>query len=151
MLGLDTFSGLPPLSEQDKLFAPADATYLNQTLFTETSLAGVQALIDRAELGAHVELREGLFSQSLPLLEEQKYHYVNIDCDLFEPHIECLEYFYPRMVKGGVIFFDDYNSVNYPMAGKAIDQFFETKPEALAQIRYGDDAPNRTKAYVVKY
>lgn len=151
MLGLDTFSGLPPLSDQDKLFAPADATYLNKTLFTETSLSGVQALIDRADLGRYVELHEGLFSHSLPLLEEQKYHYVNIDCDLFEPHIECLEYFYPRMVQGGVIFFDDYNSINYPMAGKAIDQFFKDKPEKLAQIRYGDDAPNRTKAYVVKY
>ncbi|WP_323165112.1 TylF/MycF/NovP-related O-methyltransferase [Pseudomonas atacamensis] len=151
MIGLDTFSGLPPLSEQDKLFAPADATYLNQTLFTETSLAGVQALVDRAELTEFVELREGLFSQSLPLLEEQQYHYVNIDCDLFEPHIECLEYFYQRMVPGGVIFFDDYNSINYPMAGKAIDQFFADKPEILAQIRYGNDAPNRTKAYIVKY
>lgn len=151
MTGLDTFSGLPPLSEQDKLFAPADATYLNKTLFTETSLAGVQALVDRAELTKFVELREGLFSQSLPLLEEQQYHYVNIDCDLFEPHIECLEYFYPRMVPGGVIFFDDYNSINYPMAGKAINQFFADKPETLAQIRYGNDAPNRTKAYIVKY
>lgn len=55
------------------------------------------------------------------------------------------------MVRGGVIFFDDCNSVEYPMAGKAIDQFFKDKPETLAQIRYGDDAPNRTKAYVVKY
>lgn len=151
LVGLDTFSGLPPLSEQDKLLAPEDATYRNQTLFTETSLAGVQALVDNAGLTANVELRQGLFSQTLPLLEEREYHYVNIDCDLFEPHIECLEYFYNRMVPGGVIFFDDYNSINYPMAGKAIDQFFSDKPEKLAQLRYGDDAPNRTKAYVVKY
>ncbi|MFY1666487.1 TylF/MycF/NovP-related O-methyltransferase [Pseudomonas sp. Pseu.R1] len=151
MIGLDTFSGLPPLSEQDKMLAPEDAVYRNQTLFTETSLAHVQSLVDSAGLSAHVELREGLFSQTLPLLREERYHYVNIDCDLFEPHIECLEYFYNRMVKGGVIFFDDYNSVNYPMAGKAIDEFFSDKPEKLAQIRYGDDAPNRTKAYVVKY
>lgn len=151
MLGLDTFCGLPPLSEQDKQYAPADATYLTKTLFTETSKAGVQALVDKAGLSGSVELREGLFSETLPTLDEQRYHYVNIDCDLFEPHIECLEYFYPRMVPGGVIFFDDYNSVNYPMAGKAIDQFFSDKPEKLAQIRYGDDAPNRTKAYVVKY
>ncbi|WP_325918172.1 class I SAM-dependent methyltransferase [Pseudomonas frederiksbergensis] len=149
--GLDTFSGLPPLSEQDKLYAPADAAYRDKTLFTETSLAGVQALVDEAGLGASVELRQGLFSQSLPLLEEQLYHFVNIDCDLFEPHIECLEYFYSRMVQGGIIFFDDYNSINYPMAGKAIDKFFAEKPEKLAQIRYGNDAPNRTKAYIVKY
>ncbi|MFV3382742.1 TylF/MycF/NovP-related O-methyltransferase [Pseudomonas sp. NY15354] len=151
MIGMDTFSGLPPLSEQDKLLAPEDAVYRNQTLFTETSRAGVQALVDAAGLTGQVELIEGLFSQSLPLLEERKYHYVNIDCDLFEPHIECLEYFYPRMVRGGVIFFDDYNSVNYPMAGKAIDQFFLDKREKLAQLRYGYDAPNRTKAYIVKY
>jgi hypothetical protein len=151
MIGLDTFNGLPPLSEQDKFLAPADATYRNKTLFTETSLASVQELVDRAQLTEFIDLREGLFGQSLPLLEEQKYHFVNIDCDLFEPHIECLEYFYPRMVPGGVIFFDDYNSISYPMAGKAIDQFFADKPEKLAQMRYGNDAPNRTKAYIVKY
>lgn len=151
MLGLDTFSGLPPLSEEDKQHAPEDAIYRTKTMFTETSLSGVQTLITEAGLNDNVELRQGLFSQTLPTLEEQLYHYVNIDCDLFEPHIECLEYFYPRMVPGGVIFFDDYNSINYPMAGKAIDQFFADKPEKLAQIRYGHDAPNRTKAYMVKY
>lgn len=151
MIGLDTFNGLPPLSEQDKFFAPADATYRNKTLFTETSLASVQERVDREQLTKFVELREGLFGQSLPLLQEQKYHFVNIDCDLFEPHIECLEYFYPRMLQGGIIFFDDFNSINYPMAGKAIDHFFADKPEELAQMRYGNDAPNRTKAYIVKY
>ncbi|WP_099267476.1 TylF/MycF/NovP-related O-methyltransferase [Pseudomonas sp. ICMP 561] len=151
MLGLDTFSGLPPLSEEDKQHAPADAIYRNKTLFTETSLSGVQKLVDQAGLSTSVELRKGLFSETLPTLNEERYHYVNIDCDLFEPHIECLEYFYLRMVQGGVIFFDDYNSINYPMARKAIDKFFADKPEKLAQIRYGDDGANRTKAYVVKY
>ena len=55
------------------------------------------------------------------------------------------------MVRGGIVFFDDYHSVNYPMAGKAIDKFMANKPERLQHLRFGEDGPNRTKAFFVKY
>jgi O-methyltransferase len=151
LIGLDTFTGLPQLSEQDLKFAPADAPYRAQTLFADTSPALVQSRLDEAGVGHSVRLVPGLFSESLPTLQEQRYQFVSIDCDLYEPHLECLEYFYPRMARGGVLFFDDYHSVHYPMAGRAIDDFLRDKPEGLMHLRFGADAPNRTKAYLVKY
>ena len=151
IIGLDTFSGLPPLSEKDKDFAPEGAPYLKRQFFNDTSIDVVQEKINTAGLSKGIELIQGLFTTTLPLLLENKHHFVNIDCDLYEPHIECLEYFYPRMAKGGVIFFDDYHSGDYPMARKAIDVFMQDKREKLLHIRFGDDAVNRTKSFIIKY
>lgn len=151
LYGLDTFSGLPPLSDKDKVFAPTDAPYREQTFFTDTSLESVTSKVKDAGLSKQVTLLPGLFTDTLPQLKPDRFHFVNIDCDLYEPHLECLNYFYPRLLKGGVIFFDDYHSVEYPMAAKAIDDFLADKPERLFHLRFGDDAPNRTKSFIVKY
>jgi O-methyltransferase len=151
MIGMDTFSGLPPLSAKDKSLAPMGARYLSTTVFDDTSIESVQAEVVRAGLERNIELLQGLFSEILPTLPEQAYHFVNIDCDLYEPHIECLEYFYPRMESGGIIFFDDYHSVEFPMAGQAIDYYMRDKPEKFLHLRFGEEAPNRTKCFIIKY
>lgn len=151
MIGMDTFSGLPPLSAKDRSLAPMGARYLSTQVFADTSIESVQAEIVKAGLGGSIELRQGLFSEILPTLPEQQYHFVNIDCDLYEPHIECLEYFYPRMKSGGVVFFDDYHSVEFPMARQAIDDYMRDKPEQLLHLRFGEDGPNHTKSFFVKY
>ena len=151
LVGLDTFAGLPPLAGKDLELAPADAPYRNKTLFTETSIEAVGEKLRAAGFGNSMWLIEGLFKDTLPLLPAgHTYHFVNIDCDLYEPHLECLEYFYPRLEPGGVIFFDDYESVAFPMARRAIDDFMEHKPESLGFLRYGPDLPNHRKAFLIK-
>lgn len=151
MYGLDTFQGLPNLSAIDAEMAPENARYRSERLFTETSVAIVSKKLIDAGFSNSVTLVQGLFSDTLKTLPEQKYNFVNIDCDLYEPHLECLEYFYERMERGGVLFFDDYNSTDYPMAKRAIDEFMEVKREKIFSLRYGDDAANRTKAFIIKF
>ena len=151
LFGLDTFAGLPPLSEIDQSLAPPDALYRTTALFTDTSIDEVQRKVSEANLSDHIKLLPGLFSETLDLLTSNSYDFVNIDCDLYEPHLECLTYFYGRTVPGGIIFFDDYYSIHYPMARAAIDAFMADKPEQLLHLRFGPDAPNRTKAFFVKY
>ena len=151
MIGLDTFCGLPELSETDLALAPDGAPYKTKRLFTDTSLASVSERITQAGVADMVTLHQGLFSDTMPHLPESRYHFVNIDCDLFEPHLECLEYFYPRTHPGGVIFFDDYHSHEYPMGRAAIDSFLADKPERLFHLRFGADDVNRTKTFIIKY
>jgi hypothetical protein len=149
--GLDTFEGLPPLSEADRNMAPANAPYLERPMFDDTSIDEVQKKIQEKGLDQSVSLLKGLFSSTLPVLSDNKFLFVSIDCDLYEPHLECLDFFYPRMKRGGVIFFDDYYSVEYPMARIAVDEFLRDKPESLLHLRYGEDKPNHTKGFIVKY
>jgi O-methyltransferase len=149
-IGLDTFEGLPPLSETDLLYAPRKARYKTRRLFSDTSIDRISDALRADGHGNAVTLHKGLFSETLTKLEERKYHWVNIDCDLYEPHLECLEYFYPRMAKNGVIFFDDYHSIDFPMARVAIEKFMANKPEQLIHLRFGGEGPNRLKAFFLK-
>lgn len=55
--------------------------------------------------------------------QRNTYAVVSLDCDLYEPMRAGLEFFYPRMPKGGVFFLHDYSSVHWDGAKKAIDAF----------------------------
>lgn len=149
-VGLDTFAGLPELSETDLELAPEDAPYRSRTLFDDTSLETVETTLREAGC-QHVTLVKGLFEETLPTLPERKYAFVNIDCDLYDGHMQCLEYFYDRTLNGGIIYFDDYHSFHYPMARSAIDDFMRDKPEQLFHVRYGAEGRNHTKTYFVKF
>lgn len=56
---------------------------------------------------------------------ELKIALLHIDVDVYEPSMVVLQHLYDRVVKGGVIIFDDYGTV----AGetKAIDEFFSNQ------------------------
>lgn len=151
LYGLDTFTGLPALSEVDKLYASKNVLKKSDFLFADTSINQVKNRINEQKLSKYITLIPGLFSDTLRQLPDEKYFFVNIDCDLYEPHLECLEFFYPRMESGGIIFFDDYHSVEFPMARVAIDKFMDGRQEQLFHLRFGEEAANHTKAFIVKY
>lgn len=148
--GLDTFTGLPALSSIDEQLSPPKAAYKTRTLFADASLNDVRERCEAAGLLSPIDLVKGLFSDTLISLPELQYDFVNIDCDLYEGHMQCLEYFYGRMKKGGTIFFDDYHSRTFPMARQAVDDFLEGRPEKLFHVRWGEDGENQTKAFILK-
>jgi O-methyltransferase len=152
--GLDSFEGLPQMTEIDEQYASGlvkEKFRDHGTIFDDTSQASVQAALDEKGLGKYVTLVPGFFSDTLASLPNKPYFFVNLDCDLYDGHLECLEFFYPKMEKGGIIFFDDYNSYHYPMAKEAIDKFMKGRPEALFHLRYGPDKINHTKTFIIKH
>lgn len=150
-LGFDTFKGLPELSVEDRKLAPKDAPYLEKTLFADTSKEAVEEKLEAKGYLDNTKLISGRFPQSFGSVGERQYVFVNIDCDLYSGHIDCLEYFYPRMLPGGIIFFDDYFSVHFPSARKAIDKFLKNKPEKLTKLGYGKRGINHTKCFITKF
>lgn len=78
----------------------------------------------------------GFFSKTLPTLpKDAHFSFAHIDCDAYLPHLECLEYLYPRMNKGGIVVFDDYAANAWPGAKKAVDEFLADKPESMQVSR----------------
>jgi O-methyltransferase len=49
--------------------------------------------------------------------------FVSLDADLFEPIYRGLQFFYPKLVRGGYIFVHDFNNDFYKGARKAVEQF----------------------------
>jgi hypothetical protein len=58
----------------------------------------------------------------------------------------CLEFFYPRMVKGGIILLDEYRDSAWPGCTQAVDEFIAGKPERLVEIK----SDNHIKYYLCK-
>lgn len=66
---------------------------------------------------------------NVPGLAERKFSLVHIDVDLYEPTRDSLEFFYPRMNKGGIIVIDDYGSATFPGSKSAVDEYLaKAKP-----------------------
>ena len=65
---------------------------------------------------------------------DQKFRFIHIDVDLYTPTRDSLEYFYPRLVPGGTILFDDHGFSNCPGARKAAIDFFADKTESVVEL-----------------
>jgi hypothetical protein len=75
---------------------------------------------------------KGFFDETLgKIAADETFCFAHIDCDAYKPHLECLEYIFPSLTKGGCIVFDDYGSKAWPGAKKAVDEFFSDKVEDI--------------------
>ena len=68
----------------------------------------------------------GYFPETVPD-EDLSFALVSLDVDLYQPTLEGLRYFYPRLVKGGSIIIDDYNSLQYPGVKEAVDVYCQAE------------------------
>jgi hypothetical protein len=78
------------------------------------------------------KFHQGYFPDSITdEVKQNCYSVVSLDADLYEPTKAGLEFFYPRMSKGGIFFLHDYSSLMWPGSKKAIDEFCEKINEYL--------------------
>jgi O-methyltransferase len=52
------------------------------------------------------------------------FRFVHVDVDLYQPTLDSLNFFYPRLVPGGILLLDDYGFKPCPGAKAAADEFF---------------------------
>lgn len=124
----DTFEGFTATDLQPE--NGEAATYSTKN-FADTSVEKVLSVIGSRQ--SNVKIHAGYFPASTENLGTIKFALVNLDADLYNPTLAGLEYFYPRLSPGGVIFIHDYN---YKWNGltKAVDEFMATIPEALVFV-----------------
>lgn len=118
--GFDSFQGLSKPKFNDR---PSDVKTFN---WRENDM-GVPIEVTSQNLSSfsgNFKLYKGWIPDRFNEVEEKKFSLVHIDLDLFEPTIFSLEFFFPRMVAGGVIICDDYGFESCPGSRKAMDEFF---------------------------
>lgn len=122
----DSFEGLSDPGQNDLDFTGMDPSNAKrvQAMTRARNMAFDYATVAQRihDRFPHVELTQGWLPQSLSNMAEQQYRFVHVDVDLYEPTKGCFEYFYPRLVRGGVIVSDDYN---WPGGRRAVDEFCE--------------------------
>jgi hypothetical protein len=103
----DTFTGIPFREEYEK-HKVGD--------FNDTSFESVRDALPYAKV------IQGIFPKSA--IEMPNIAFAHIDVDQYKSYIDCIEYLSSKMVKGGIMWFDDYELEG---AKNAIDELFGEK------------------------
>lgn len=82
-------------------------------------------------------LHKGWIPTRFDEVNERRFAFVHIDVDLYQPTLDSIAYFYPRLSDGGIILCDDYGSGLCPGATKAVDEFLADKPEKMLYMSCG--------------
>ncbi len=90
----------------------------------------------RFEAYSNVNLVRGFVPEILATINTKKVAYLSIDMNGSLAERAALEYFYDKMVPGGVIYFDDYGW-GFPELRLTVNEFFADKPETLLHFPAG--------------
>jgi O-methyltransferase len=114
---LDTFQGL-------------DSAYSTHTEMLRNDMYGyanqfhLYEQVKETFKNFNVEIIKGSVPDTLPLVKSKKICFLSIDMNCVEPEIKALEFFWDKMVSGGIIMLDDYGYANSTNDQKtAHDQF----------------------------
>jgi tetratricopeptide (TPR) repeat protein len=85
----------------------------------------------QAALRPRLKLVKGFFEKSLRGADAQvagKFCYVRIDCDIYQPALDCLNYLGPRLADGAILVFDDWPHVRGFGEQRAFEEWLPTVP-----------------------
>jgi O-methyltransferase len=117
----DTFEGLPESSAPDR-------GVHNQGQYA-CSLESVSGYLKPYD---NVHFYKGFFPDTAGPIADRTFSFVHCDVDLYQSTLGCLEFFYPRLQRGGVLLSHDYSV----LAGvkTAFTEFLADKPERPIEL-----------------
>ena len=107
----DTFEGFD--SERDAVNA------VDIDNFKDTS---IDIVLNKMKNPKNCIVRKGYFPDTAYGIDGD-FALVSLDCDLYNPILAGLEFFYPKLVHGGYIFVHDFGSYHYEDVKKAVFEF----------------------------
>lgn len=125
----DTFEGFP---QQD--LEPGVA---EDSRFRDTS---VDTVLNNIGNTRNIVIKQGYVPDTFNGLEQERFSFVLLDVDLYNPTATSLEFFYPRLTSGAYLAVHDYNNPESNWACKrAVDAFMQDKPEHIIEFadRFG--------------
>lgn len=90
-----------------------------------------------------IEVYAGWIPERFLEVAGRQFRLVHIDVDLYQPTLDSLEFFYPRLVEGGVIVMDDYGMLTCPGAKRAADEFAATTGARILHLPTGQGVLTR--------
>jgi hypothetical protein len=153
--GFDNFKGFEGLSEQDGPAYPhlqkVEGGFSPAGFIDELKEAIRIFDADRfAPWKPRIELVEGNVEETVPRFVEQhpglRISILHFDIDLFRPTMVGLEHFFPRVVRGGIVIFDEYAILEWGGESAAVEQYLDKEGYALKKFEWN----NSPGAYLVK-
>lgn len=124
--GFDTFKGMPTeFYAKDEFHRPGEFfVTLNQVKETTATYPNIR-------------LVQGVFPESVKgddSLDKKQFSFVHLDMDHWRGTEEAFKWFSPRMVKGGIIMFDDYGWQHCPGIKPLVDKLAEEHKLTLVEF-----------------
>lgn len=96
----DTYNGLPHTedSTRDNLGLCVTGRFVTKEDDVKKHLDGLPVLF-----------HTGIFPDTTRKLLNLSFSFVHVDCDLYKSCLDAIEFFWPRIVSGGKMLFDDFN------------------------------------------
>lgn len=121
----DTFEGMP---ETD----PTADPHFVAGQFAETNREKVEKYLAAFP---NIHIHQGFFPASAAgIPPDQKFKLVHLDLDLYRSTLDGLRFFYPRLVRKGMIVSHDYGNLTAPGVKQAFDEFLSGTDEPLLQL-----------------
>jgi hypothetical protein len=121
-------SGLPDTGANDTYYNPIGGGKFQRGQY-ECGLESVQRNLSGLN-GLHYHA--GLFPETGGGVEALRFSFVHTDVDIYESTKAVLEFFYPRMLPGGMILTHDYATSTG--ARKAFNEFFADKIDPVLEL-----------------
>jgi hypothetical protein len=121
----DTFGGMPEIDTKvDPFF------YTGQ--FADTSR---QKVADYLAAFPNIHFHQGFFPDSAAdVPADRQFKFAHLDMDIYRSTLDGLRYFYPRLVRKGIIISHDYGNLTAPGVKQAFDEFLAEVDEPLVQL-----------------
>jgi len=122
----DSFEGLSLPTEQDGAYWTAGDLAVPE----EVARRNLQDF-------ANVHFRRGWIPERFSEDAGRRFCFAHVDVDLYQPTLDSVSFFYPRLEPGGMLVCDDYGFTTCPGATEAVQQFFADKPEHVIHLPTG--------------
>ena len=155
VIGFDNWEGFKKFHEKDgdenvrvnKVIGGYDAGIFKEVLKDAIAIYDKDRFIPYKP---RIILVDGDIEESVPRFIKEnpglRISLLHVDCDLYEPTKVGLQYLWPRVVKGGVVVFDDYGVRPWEGESTAADEYFADKKIALRRFNWAQ-SPG---AYIIK-
>jgi O-methyltransferase len=94
-------------------------------------IAGLEYVKKKLSKYSNVRFYKGIFPQIAFPVEKTEFSFVHLDVEIYSSTKDCIEFFYPRMVTGGIIISHGYHAEG---VRKAFDDFLENKSEKIIEL-----------------
>jgi O-methyltransferase len=111
----DTFTGIPCSDSRDNRHRPGD--------FGGVDVDAVKKLVSYDK----VVMCVGVIPETFKGLEDSVISFCHVDVDVYQSVKACCDFVWSRLVRGGIMVFDDYDAPSCSGARLAVDEFFEDK------------------------
>ena len=115
----DTFEGFDNRDIKTEVKNNYSSSELQKEAFLDTN---IELVLNRMKYRENCIIKKGFFPETASGIDE-KFVFVSIDADLFEPIYVGLQFFYPLLQKGGFIFVHDYNNKYFSGAKEAVNKY----------------------------